>query len=136
MDDLLPLDIDGRLLASASNVRSEIWVSLLEKAYMKVKVPPASVEPHVVSQSTPPKKPPFIPRSFVFPPPNIVVAPPHLPLPCRLALGEQGAYRSGSIGSTDMQILFGWVPESIGLFSENPNLGTCARAHLSVCCGA
>ena len=36
IDDCLPVDRSGSLLCSYSNNRSEMWVSLLEKAYMKV----------------------------------------------------------------------------------------------------
>lgn len=36
IDDFLPVDKQGNLLCSYSNNRSEMWVSLLEKAYMKV----------------------------------------------------------------------------------------------------
>lgn len=36
IDDRLPVDGFGHLLCSYSNLRDEFWVSLLEKAYMKV----------------------------------------------------------------------------------------------------
>lgn len=36
IDDLLPMNRYGRLLCSYSNNKTEFWVSLLEKAYMKV----------------------------------------------------------------------------------------------------
>ena len=36
IDDRLPVDAFGHLLCSYSNLRDEFWVSLLEKAYMKV----------------------------------------------------------------------------------------------------
>lgn len=36
IDDYLPVDRQGNLLCSYSNNRSEMWVSMLEKAYMKV----------------------------------------------------------------------------------------------------
>lgn len=36
MDDLLPVDRQGDLLCSSSKDRGELWVSIVEKAYMKL----------------------------------------------------------------------------------------------------
>lgn len=37
VDDRLPIDHRGKLLCACSNNRSELWVSIIEKAYMKVR---------------------------------------------------------------------------------------------------
>lgn len=37
IDDMLPVDAYSNILGSYSNSRDEFWVSLLEKAYMKVR---------------------------------------------------------------------------------------------------
>lgn len=39
IDDRLPVSHSGELLCSHSSNRDEFWVSLIEKAYMKVTVP-------------------------------------------------------------------------------------------------
>ncbi|KAL9655918.1 hypothetical protein ABK040_007539 [Willaertia magna] len=36
VDDLLPIDAEGNLLCSYSTCESELWVSIMEKAYMKL----------------------------------------------------------------------------------------------------
>jgi calpain-7 len=36
VDDRLPVDRNNRPICSFSNNRSELWVSIIEKAYMKV----------------------------------------------------------------------------------------------------
>ena len=36
VDDFFPVDRNGELLCSFSNNRGELWVSVLEKAYIKV----------------------------------------------------------------------------------------------------
>jgi calpain-7 len=36
IDDLLPVSRYNKLLCSYSNNRGELWISLIEKAYMKV----------------------------------------------------------------------------------------------------
>ena len=36
IDDRLPISHSGELLCSYSNNRDEFWISLIEKAYMKV----------------------------------------------------------------------------------------------------
>ena len=43
----LPMGKDGQLLCSFSSNKSELWVSMLEKAYMKVKIGRASCRERV-----------------------------------------------------------------------------------------
>lgn len=38
VDDILPTGNNGRLLCSASADKTELWVSIIEKAYLKVSV--------------------------------------------------------------------------------------------------
>ena len=60
MDDRLPLSRDNRLMTSHTTHAQELWVSIIEKAYMKVNGGCARGE-----RRTHPQKPPLLCRLLV-----------------------------------------------------------------------
>jgi hypothetical protein len=52
VDDLVPCDTSGRVMSAYSSNRNEFWVSIIEKAYIKVRHPPGPGLPYHAPVST------------------------------------------------------------------------------------
>lgn len=105
IDDFLPVDHNGEMLCSYSSNRNELWVSLIEKAYMKV----MGGYDFPGSNSVSKKKRNLTYKCLIQHPPLIVHS----------ASSFVKEFCVHMLQNIDLHALTGWIPERIAMHSDN-----------------